>query len=296
MEFDLDKLKLKTSDQLNDQEKEYITNNQDKLNDEDKEAYADFLNKDESVAETSSEETTTETENAEGEETATETAATTESATTESAVDEGFKFKSQEEAQEFVRKQLEESEKAKQAAIAAAPTKEEKERIDKEWKPTDWLHAKKVLGSELKDEIKKEIREEDEKERQRQVGIQLQKEWEALAKEKGLPSDKTPEGKTIHDSIVNFGIAAKKTTFKDAYAVWSKVPKEYGGGFEVAKVAEEKQDEKKQISEQKKVASKIGGQSSGSGTKPVTTAGKVEYDKLHKAKDTMALLKQEGYI
>lgn len=295
-QLDLEKVKLKTYEQLSENERAFVVENKDSLNSEDLEAYAPLFTKNEEVVETPSEEAGAQGENTEGQGEGGEEDPNAKPATEEKPVNEGYAFKSEEEAREFVQKQLIESEKAKQAAIAAASTQEEKERIDKEWKPSDWLHAKKVLGSELKEEIKADLKKEAEERRQQEIGQQLQKEWEALAKEKGLPSDKTEKGKAIHDSIVNFGVAAKKTTFKEAYEVWSKVPEQFGGGLKAAAEAEAKQEDKKQVSEQKKAAAKIGGQNSGAGTKPVKTAGTVEYNKLHKAKSTMDLLKQEGYI
>ena len=137
--------------------------------------------------------------------------------------------------------------------------------------------------------VEQKLKEREEK----QIAQRLQKEWEELSAEKKLPATTTPEGKTIHDNIVKFGIAAGKQTFKDAYAVWEKVPKEYGGGYDAENPPISPSDAGKTLAAQKKVASKVGGQNTG--TKPAATE-KISYDTLHKARTTEELLKKAGYL
>ncbi len=275
--MDLDKIKLKTAEQLIDTEKEFLRANIDKLNEEDKEAYKDIIIPPEPETSTPEEPENLETHEPE----------------TSTPEDKKFTFSNEEEAREFVRKQTEENERAKQAAIDAAKTPAEKKYVDENWRPKNWDEAVKLAVKHAKEEIRKE----DEENRQKQISQSLQKQWEDLAIEKKLPDIKTKEGRTIHDNIVKYGIATNKHTFQEAYDVWLKVPKEIGGGFnpdDKTTLPITPSDAGKILAQQKKVASKIGGQNSG--VKPAGTAGKISYDKLHKARTTEELLKQEGYI
>lgn len=284
-ELNLDKLKLKTSGQLTDTEKDFVRQNVDKLNDEDKSAYADFLQ----VQETPIEENQPGEQDAAGSETPPEGGNGGETA--KPPVTPSFSFKSEEEAREFVRKQTEENERAKQAAIDKATTPEQKKYVEENWKPKDWDE-----GIRKTVEIaKKEIREEMEEARQKEIGVKLQKEWEDLAKEKKIPALTTKEGKTIHDNIVKYGVAAGKQTFKEAYSVWERIPKEFGGGLEPgAKPPVDPSEAAKVLAAQKKAASKIGGQNTG--TKPGDSGLKVSYADLHKARSTEELLKKAGVM
>lgn len=296
-EYDLEKLKLKTADQLDDAQRNFIIEHRSELNEEDEEAYASFLNvqEDDGNEDSSTEQSDT----------------TTAAANTDTSDDESnngeeekpvqeskpsFSFQSEEEAKEFVKNLQKEQEEEKQKAIDAAKTPEEKRYVEENWKPQDWNEGIKTAVKIAKEEIKAEQQEE-----QRQaVATRLQQEWETLSKEKGLPSDKTPEGKAIHDSIVRFGIAANKQTFTDAYEVWSQVPKAFGGGLEVAVKAEgdkaEQDKKKEQVNKQKKVAAKIGGQNDGQGAGKAGNLPTATYEQAQKAKSTDQLLKELGYI
>lgn len=284
-QYDLDRVRLKTSEQLDEGEKNYIKENISSLTDEDKDAYKDFLQ----VQETPIEENQPGEQDATGSETPPEGGNGGETA--KPPVTPSFSFKSEEEAREFVRKQTEENERQKQEAINKATTPEQKKYVEENWKPKDWDE-----GIRKTVEIaKKEIREEMEEARQKEIGVKLQKEWEDLAKEKKIPALTTKEGKAIHDNIIKYGIAAGKQTFKDAYSVWERIPKEFGGGLEPgAKPPVDPSEAAKVLAAQKKAASKIGGQNTG--TKPGDSGLKVSYADLHKARSTEELLKKAGVM
>ena len=280
MDYKLEDLLLKTSDELNNLERDFIRENRAKLGEEDIDAYKDWLDADKEIEVATPEEKPEEIE----EEPAKE------EEPKEVTPEPTFSFKSEADAQEFVRKTQEEA-AAKQKAIDAAKTPEEKKYVEDNYKPNGWNEAYKKV-----DEIvDKKLRQE----RERQVADGLQKEWEGLAKEKGLPDTKSSEGKAIHDSIVRFGIAAGKQTFTDAYAVWKTVPKEYGGGLEVAAVAEAKKGDEDKIKEQGKKQRAAATKLATDNKEVNAKAGKgmlrqPTYEELHNARSTDELLERLG--
>lgn len=287
--MDLDQIRLKTSSQLDDNERDFIRENQDKLTDEDKDAYASFLN----VEETSGEEASETVQDSKGQEVPSEEG---EAAPVSPVAPEpptpptdSFSFKSEEEAKEFIRKQSEENERQKQAAIDAAQSPEEKKWVEDNWKPKTWNEGIKTV----KDIVKQELKEEQEEERVKAEGVRLAKEWDEIVAEKQLPNLSTNEGRAIHDSVVRFGIAAKKQNFKDAYEVWEKVPKQFGGGLDETvsppadPVVQAQEEQKAKAEAARKAASKLGGQNPGGptgGSRGSSPLKSISYEDLKKGR------------
>jgi hypothetical protein len=279
MEYDINKLKLKTTSQLSPDEKDHLRANVDKLDEYDREAYADFLTENEPVVEESIT-------------TASESEPVIEEAVVEKpTVPEAPVFKSEDEARDFVVKIQKEQDKAKQDAIDAARTPEEKKYVEDNWMPETWNEGIKTI----RDIIKKELKDEQDAAQAKSVEEALDRDWNALVKEKNLPALSTQEGKEVHDHIVRYGLAAKKTTFAEAYDVWMKIPKELGGGFDntVAPITDSK---KETVSAQKKVAAKIGNSNQAEGGKSTGVLNNIDYKTFHGAKSTTDLLKKAGVL
>lgn len=207
--MELKDLLLKTSPELSSQEKDFIKEHQAELGNEDLEAYADFLTTPDAVGETPVET---------GEVPSETPKETTVPAVETEQVKPAFSFTSEEEAKEFVRKQTEENEKQKQAAMDAAKTPEERKYIDENWKPENWLEAKKQLFGEFKEELAKEEQVKAEK-----AAVKFwEDQWTELSKEKSLKPLNTEEGKTVHNQIINIMRAYNLPTFKEGYDMREK--------------------------------------------------------------------------
>lgn len=275
MDYDINKLKLKTAQQLNDGEKDFIRNNQDKLNDEDKDAYSSFLTADIPSPEgTEGESSNSEggSENSAGQESA---EGGNESEGEDSRPSGGggdgsestgaFTFKSEQEAREWVKKVKDEDDAAKQKAIDAATTPEEKKYVEDNWKPKDWNEGLRTAVKIAKEEIKAEAEEE----RIQKNFEKFDREWKTLSKERNIPSLDTVEGRKIHAQIIGIMRGYGLTTFKSGYEKWAKIE-----GIDVTAGDQSGQQnnetvvttDKQKISAQKAAAAKIGGQNAGAGS------------------------------
>lgn len=280
--YELDKLLLRTADQLDDKERDFIKQNVDKLNDEDKEAYASFLTEEEPEA-PAQPETPADPEKPEEPE-APATPATPEAPTT-------FTFKTEEEVKEFVKKQLEEEKRLeKEKAEKEKQAAEGKRFVPDGYQPKDWNEAYKNTD----EMIEKKLEEREQK----RIAKRLEDEWKDLSKEKNLPSLETTEGKQIHDNIVKFGVAAGKQTFKEAYDVWATVPKSFGGGFdpEAKKEPTNEPSAEDKLKKQKQAASKVGGANDGTPARQPGGITLPSYKQVKESKSTNQLLKELGYI
>lgn len=261
--MDLNALKLKTSQELNDDEKKFLIEHKNELDQYDVEAYSDFLN-------APAEEAT--------EEVAPEAVAETPQAPAPAPEPEPFAIKSEEEARELVRKELQSFEAEKAKAMAAARTPEEREHIDATWKPQDWLHARKVMGQEIKDELKAELRAEKEQEETDKAIKFWQDQWDEVAKEKNLKPLTTPEGKKVHDEIVHTMRGYNIGTFKEGYELWEKIKVIQSGGQPAPTPSEAGAAlAKSKMTAQKQAATKVGAANPGS-VKPVSTSGVKPFD------------------
>lgn len=271
-ELNLDTVRLKMASELDEKEKAFIRENVNDLTDEDRDAYGEILRNGDAAQEENETEIdpgTPDTQTSESE--ASETSTTPEP--TESTTPSRYSFESEEEAAAFVRKQLEENEKQKQAAIDAASTPAEKKWVEDNWKPKNWNEGIKTAAEAAADLV-----EERQRARAEAVDKQNQKieaDWQALRKENNLPDIRNEdgsvneEGLAIHNSIVDLAKKHGKTNFKDAYDLWAIVPKDKGGGYEIpasdagAALAEER---KRKANEAKNAAAKLGAQNQGAGS------------------------------
>lgn len=218
-DFDLDEIRLKTSEELNDEEKSFLKENVDKLTDEDKEAYAGFLT-------TKPEENSDDNGDGAG------------NGEDGGGVGAGGKppapyvFKSEDEARSFVAKTVsEEQAKQKQAAIDSARTPEEKLFVEKNWKPKDWNEGIKTIKDVVKQELKDEQAEETKKqETQRRA---FESEWDGIVSANKLPKRDTEEGRKVLKSVYDIGIKYNQPNFTKAYELYKAIPKSQGGGLEV---------------------------------------------------------------
>lgn len=296
--MDLDTVRLKTASQLDDAEKAFIKDNVDKLTDEDKDAYADFLNPESNEGESEDDSSNqgfgdgSMGDNGEG------------GASDQSATDQGsendnsssnstYAFKSKEEAAAFVKEQLEANEKEKQAAIDAARTPEEKKWVEDNWKPKNWNEGIKTAAEAAADLI--EERQAAKEAKRQENAKRAEADWQTLRKEHSLPDVDTDEGAKIHNQIIDIGIKHGKQNFQQAYELWAMIPVEKGGGYTIdpsqagKTLAEQKA---KQLSDQKKVAAKMSGQSQGTGKAGNQTPVEApEYKDLKKAKSARDLYK-----
>lgn len=264
--MDINALKLKTSPELSDQEKDYIKQNIDQLNDEDKAAYADFLPVE---PEPEAVEVKEETVQPEGK---------VETVVEEKQEDQSFAFKSEDDAKAFVERINKEQQTQKQAAIDAAATPEEKKYVEENWKPADWNEGFRktveIVKSELKAEADKKAEDDAVK--------YWQDQWTDLSKEKQLKPLDDPEGRKVHNQIINIMRAYGANTFKEGYEMWEK--------FETVRNAApttviEPKTDKSKTDALKKAASKIGA-SSATEEKTKDTAGVKPFASYEEMKKT----------
>jgi len=235
--MDLDQLKLKTADELNDDEKDYLRTNVDKLDDEDKDAYASFLNP------------------------ATPDPVTPGSVTPDPVVPDPespptFSFNNEDEAKQFVQKAFaEEQDRQKQAAIDAAKTPEEKVWLDDNWKPKTWREGIQIAVQEaLATADKKRADETTAQETNRKA---FENEWDGLIKANSLPARDTDEGKKVLKSVYDIGVKYGQPSFTKAYELYKILPSDQGGALDVKAVKAERGRS------QREAAGQIGGNTPG---------------------------------
>lgn len=297
--LNLEKLRLKTAGQLKDNERTFIKEHAAELTDEDKEAYSVFLD------------TAPDAGGGEGQPSAGAADAGASAGSggdaggggneggnpaangTPSEAQPAYVFKTEEEAQNFVKKQIAQD---KQAAIDAAATPAEKKWVEDNWKPKDWNQ-----GIQTAAEAAVAIMEEKQKKAAEAADAhnkRVEADWQALRTEAKLNDIKNDDGTVntdalkVHDAIVEIGTKFGKKNFKDAYEVYMMVPTDKGGGYVVtpgetppptpseagAALAKQKADK---IAAQKKAAAKLGGQNPGSAAQGGGGAGfKPAYEDL----------------
>ena len=284
--MDLDKLRLKTSDELNTDEKEFIKQNVDKLDDEDKEAYANFL-----VDQSESEESPA---------AGTETPAAGEGSGGNAGAGNGgsqpqtppatggYTFKNEDEAKAFVAKTLKEQkekeEADKQKAIDAAKTPEEKKYVEDNWKPKDWNEALKVATKAAMDAIREETRNETAK--QEETRKKFEEEWDGIVEKNKLPKRDTEEGTKILRQVYEIGIKYHQPNFTTAYELWSSIPTDKGGGLDTGKGIISKN------SAQRQAAARVAGNTP-SGQQGKTMSPK-SYQELHGKSDSQLIREAAG--
>jgi hypothetical protein len=279
--MDLKDLLLKTSAELNDDEKKFVKENEDKLSDEDKDAYSDFLNVQPDDAGVG-------TGAGDGSDDGNKGGGTGEGGDGGNGAGDGtpapgaddkpaYVFKTEEEAQKFVRDQIAKNEADKQAAIDAAKTPEEKRYVEDNWKPENWNKGLNTIVATVKEELRQEAEAKAEKE-----AIEYwTNQWNELSTAKNLPSLETQEGKLLHTQVINLMRGYGKKTFAEGYELWEKVngvvnpvaPTDAGagagGGADDA--AQKAKDDAKAAADakakveadRKKAAAKVGGANAG---------------------------------
>lgn len=261
--MDLDALKLKTSDELSDPEKDFLRSNVDKLNDEDKEAYADFL----SVTPDGGGDDGANNNDA-GNEPPAPPAPPADGneppAPTPPAPQAGLVFKDEEEAKAFVAKTVaEEQQKQKQAAIDAAKTPEEKRWVEDNWMPKTWNEGIQVaVDAALKAVDERNQKQTKEQEDKKKV---LEEEWDGIVTANKLPARGTEEGAKVLKAVYDIGLKYQQPNFTKAYELYSQIPTTQGGGLQVT-------PQKKDTSANREAASRIAGNTpagdSGKGVAP----------------------------
>lgn len=298
--YDINKLKLKTAGQLDDKEKDFIRQNVDKLDDEDKDAYDSFLNP------------PSDNGGSEGQPSAGAADAGGNPAGSSDAGGSGdqnngaapsagtpgdqpaYTFKTEADAQAFVKAQIEKDAKDKQAAIDAAATPAEKKFVEDNWRPNNWNEGIKVVKDAVKQELQEEAQAQQKKVEEHNARVEA--DWQALRTANSLPDMVNPDGtenadgRKLHDAIVDIGTKMGKKNFKDAYEVYMMVPTDKGGGYvlpsnpnptpsEAASALAKQKADKAKI--QKDAAAKVGGQNPGSAGQSGGGAGfKPTYDDL----------------
>lgn len=307
--MDPKQIKLKTVNELKDEDKSYIREHPDQFSDEDREAWKDAFPEGAPVAETveagdeggNPEPTPAPSPDPVQPPAGTPAPSSTPASTTPES---GITFKNEEEAKEYMRKFFAEE---KQKAFDAAKTPEEKKWVEDNWKPKSWNEGIKTAAEAAADIIEqrqvlrnKQIEEHNKK---------VEADWQTLRKENNLKDLTDPEGQKVHDAIVSIGVKFGKKNFKDAYEVYKMVPKEHGGGWEPtpAKPNPEPQPTptpeitpsqaasvlaKQKSSAQKAAAAKVGGQNPGTnasgGNSPIK---EISYEDL-KGKSNAKLLRE----
>lgn len=282
---DVKKIKLKTSDQLNAEDKKYITEHPTEFNDEDRTAWSDVLSSSSDAGQsgTAGEPSTagnSDLGTGDGGGSSDAGTPTTDDPPTPpaDATPQSPVFKTEEEARTFVRKEQERYEKEKKAAVdAAAPA--DKKWVEENWKPKDWNEPIKLIKDAVKEELKADQDAAVKADNARRDAAQA--DWQKLRTENKLPDvinkdgSENQAGIDLQNRIVDIGRKFNKKNFKDAYEVFMMVPVEKGGGFKVEAgdpppppppdpQADAAAKAKNDADARKKAATKVGGQTPGS--------------------------------
>lgn len=241
-ELNLDDVRIKTVEELSSDEISFLKENEADLTDEDRDAYASVL----SPADDG------EGEDEDGEADGGEDDG---SGTGDEDGDgsNGFVFKTEEEAKEYVEKLVEKkNEQEKQKAIDDAKTPEEKKYVEDNWKPKTWNEGIKTIVEHVRSEIKEDQAKETKAQEDKRKGFEA--EWDGIVKDNNLPKRGTEEGKQLLKSVYEVGTKFNQPNFKSAYALYTILPKSHGGGLDVGD-----QKEKEKMNNQKKRAGSVKG-------------------------------------
>jgi hypothetical protein len=157
--------------------------------------------------------------------------------------------------------------------------------------PKDWndllirvvkFLSPKVYAPKIIEEIKKMTAAE--KKEVEDIDKEFDAEYDALATEGKVPKRGTKEGDEVNTQISTIGAQFGQTSMTKAYELWSKIPKDQGGGLDY-KPGEKKPNPSKQVS--RLVGSS---QQTQAARKPKT---KIPYDKLHAARSVDELVDEE---
>lgn len=196
-----------------------------------------------------------------------DTPVTKEGSQTATATDETgetITFKNKAELATFVQEQLatlnsgntttEEKKDAKEALDSV-------KFVEEDWKPANWNEAFKFIMENVAPKMREQFREQDAQEKQKteaelkSINDDFDKEYDGLATQYKLPARTTPEGAEVNRALADFAAKNGLVTYTQAYNLWSKIPKEQGGGFGAAPV--------KKVNPSKAAARKIGSSQNG---------------------------------
>jgi hypothetical protein len=269
MSFDLAALKLKTADELEQDEREFLIEHREDLTDEDAQAYASFLPQQEPEPDPEI--------NQEDPAKESEVEPKTQPAKTPP---ETVAFKSREELDEYLKEKLEASKKDE------TPEIEEIRIFNENELPKDWNDALGRAVLKAKEETLAEFQkltkaEKEEVERQKKAYEDtvagFEAEFKQLSTEGKLPGADTEEFQEARKQIYELGGQYALAKVTDAYNLWSKIPKEHGGGYDPQ--AQAQADKKAQKQKQKQIASTVGGGSGGDNR--ASSTPKMDYVKFH---------------
>lgn len=263
-ELDLDKVRLKTVEELESKEIEFLNANLDKLTDEDKDAYATILK----VEDKGDEGEDGDDKGSEGDDKGDDKGKGEEG----DDKPKGFAFASEDEAKKYVADQIiEQQKKDRQAAIDAAKTPEEKKYVEENWKPKNWNEGIKVAVKAALDEVDERRKQETQKQEDQRKAFE--KEWDGIVATNKLPKRETEDGKKILKAVFDIGTKYGQPNFTKAYDLYTKIPESEGGGLKVGNGG------KGDMSEQKKRAAQVTGKTADDG-KGKSAAPK-SYQDLH---------------
>src|SRR3990167_1342767 len=161
-------------------------------------------------------------------------------------------FKSQEELDRYVAKQvetgIEAKRKVKEEEKARAKTSPEERFFPEGFKARDWNEAFTVALPKIRDGIIKEIQGMNQKQRDAldKINQEFDQEFDAIVtKNPGLPAKGTEERDNWEAEIAEVGTKYKLHTMTDAYEVWKALNSAKGGiGAESVAIATEGQPAK----------------------------------------------------
>jgi hypothetical protein len=157
--------------------------------------------------------------------------------------------------------------------------------------PKDWndllirvvkFLSPKVYAPKIIEEIKKMTAAE--RKEVEDIDKEFDTEYDVLATEGKVPKRGTKEGDEVNTQISTIGAQFGQTSMTKAFELWSKIPKDQGGGLDY-KPGEKKVNPSKQVS--RLVGSS---QQTQAAEKPKT---KIPYDKLHSARSVDELVDEE---
>lgn len=257
-DFDMNQLKLKTAEQLDQDERDFIVENRDQLNEEDEAAYAEFLPKQEVEDDANITEDKPEEDEKSVEEESPEPV-----------------IKSQEDLDRYwetreakLRAEMEEREAKIKEELTPKEEPKEFRFYEDGQKPADWNEALARAAEKGKQDAVAEFEKRSEEEKKEAAAKQkqldeataaIQDQFDKLVKDKSIPSLDTDEGKTAQQRIMEFGIKHRKNV-EEAFDLLKDIPEDRGG-FLNQETPQNK--EKKQLDAQKKAAGKVGGGNKG---------------------------------
>jgi len=193
-------------------------------------------------------------------------------------------FKTQGEFDDYVQAEAE-----KRAAKTEEPKEEKKplelfkgyyDEATNKWvgeAPKDWNDFATKIRDVLTPEVAKEVKTMTAAERAEfdKINQEYDEEYNAIAAQGKLPALDTKEGQEANKQISTIGASYGITSITKAYDLWSKIPKDQGGGLDYQPAVDVS---KQKLQTQKQKAGLIG---SSRGTPSKQNNKQIPYNKLH---------------